>query len=70
MTDAEKISMLRDALERLRKNAARIFDKVPVRDWAETLAEADRALKETSETHHRNTTRQQRSGGGGLHGTR
>lgn len=37
------------ALQRLRTNAQRIFDKVPVRDWAETLAEADAALEAYSE---------------------
>jgi hypothetical protein len=35
----------RRALERLRDNAKRIFDKVLVRDWAETLAEADAVLE-------------------------
>jgi hypothetical protein len=36
---------LRAALERLLANAEHIFDKKPVRDWAETLAEARAALK-------------------------
>ena len=35
---------LRAALERLLANAERIFDKKPVRDWGETLAEARAAL--------------------------
>lgn len=42
----KKLDSLRSALERLRRNAQRIFDKVPVRDWAETLAEADAVLEE------------------------
>lgn len=41
-----RIEELTSALERLRANAQRIFDKVPVKDWDETLAEADAALKE------------------------
>lgn len=32
------------ALDHLRTNAGHIFDKHPVRDWGETLAEADRVL--------------------------
>jgi hypothetical protein len=43
------IAELRSALERLRTNAKYIFDKKPVRDWAETLAEADAALENTKE---------------------
>jgi hypothetical protein len=32
------------ALDRMRNNAQHIFDKLPVRDWDETLAEADAVL--------------------------
>jgi hypothetical protein len=39
---------LREALERLLYNAQLIFNKRPVRDWGETLAEAKAALAE----HH------------------
>ena len=35
---------LYSALERLERNAQCIFAKVPVRDWEETLAEANAAL--------------------------
>ncbi|WP_348269730.1 hypothetical protein P8936_16405 [Edaphobacter paludis] len=42
MNDKEKV--LWSALDRLRKNAQHIFDGKAVRDWAETLAEADAAL--------------------------
>lgn len=41
---ARREERLRLALERLLANSERIFDKVPVRDWAETLAEARAAL--------------------------
>lgn len=39
---------LESALERLLANAERIFDKQPVRDWGETLAEARAALQENA----------------------
>jgi hypothetical protein len=40
---------LRAALEWLLRNAERIFDQKPVRDWAETLAEARAALAAPSQ---------------------
>ncbi len=46
---AERIAELLSALFRLRNNAKRIFDKTPVRDWAETLVEADAALSKEQE---------------------
>lgn len=40
----ELVRELVEALERLRNNARNIFLKHTVRDWAETLAEADAVL--------------------------
>lgn len=43
--DAEDVEPLVEAAAYLRQNAQHIFDKHPVRDWGETLAAIDAALK-------------------------
>ena len=48
MSEESAVNILRSALDRLRNNTQYIFDKKTVRDWAETLAEADLALASTA----------------------